>query len=190
MRTTYAMLTIHVLNSSTIRSQGWTDKILALDRENMTPILRAAGLGFSDEKRRQGLRDPSIVSVVLVDGETLVGYVEFCTDSYCDANLFLASLQLDRRYRRGIALGILIVECAEIVKTRSFIRLRAGVHRSNREAIQLYRKLGFQLIERRENETIFDAIGRRELLNSERIVRLARHLIGKYKTGIIDEIDT
>jgi hypothetical protein len=95
------MLTTRVLDASIIESEGWADTILALDRDNMSPILQSAGLEFPEEKRRRSLRDSSAVLILLLDNAKLVGYVEFCKDWNCGRDIYLGSIQLRMEYRRG-----------------------------------------------------------------------------------------
>ena len=178
------MLAIRVLEASIIDLEGWTEKILALDRENMSPVLERAGLEFPEETRRQGLMDASTVEIVLLDDGKLAGYVEFCKDWSCDRDIYLGSIQLRRQYRGGWAFAILLVECAKALETRNFCRLRAGVQKNNRTIVELYRKLGFKLSERPGSRASLDVTGSRDLLHTERLHRLEKAVEGRYRKSI------
>lgn len=168
------MLTTRVLTSSAIESEKWADRILALDRENMTQILRGAGLPFPEDKRRRGLRDPSTVLIALLDDGALAGYVQLCKDWNCDKDIYLGSIQVRKRYRRGRAFAILVVECARQLKSRSFNLVRTHVQANNHVVIELCRKLGFRVSKVPEVGPSLELAGSRALLESEALCRLEK----------------
>ena len=63
-----------VLAGASLEAEGWTERILALDRAHMRSVLDAAGLAFPEENRRRGLRDPATVLIALVEGDDLLGH--------------------------------------------------------------------------------------------------------------------
>lgn len=173
------MLTTRVLDAAMIESQGWVDAILALDRENMSSILRAAGLEFPEDQRRSRLRDSSTVLIAVLDEGTLAGYVEFCADWKCDERIYLSSIQLREKYRHGRAFAILLVECAKALESRAFAHLRTQVQANNRTAVRLYEKLGFQHSKHMGDSVTIELTGSRDLLDSELLRRLKRSMICK-----------
>jgi hypothetical protein len=175
------MKTARLLDSLTIQAEGWVDRILALDRENMTGILEVAGVHFPAENRRKGLTGPSTMVVALLNGDSLDGYVEFCED-WNDANdIYFGSIQVRLACRHGYTLGILLVECAKALEHRTFSRLRAGVQKNNKNAVALSEKLGFEMRVRPGNDRSLDIVGERQLLHSAIVNELRDRLAGKYR---------
>jgi ribosomal protein S18 acetylase RimI-like enzyme len=175
------MLTTRVLDAAAVEAEGWADALLALDRENLEPMLRQAGTPFPEEKRRRGMRDPTATVVLLLDGGRLAGYAQFSRDWSHPDDVHVGSLQLRAPYRRGRALAVLLVECARALEARPFARLRAGVHRDNHAAARLCRKLGFRVSERPGSDTSLDVTGGRELLDSPLLHRLRTAVAGRYR---------
>lgn len=175
------MLTTRTLDAALVQSEGWTDAILELDRENMLAILERAGLEFPEERVRAGLRDSASVIILLLDDATLAGYVQFARDREHERDVYICSLQLRERYRNTHALAVLLVEAARALAPISFERLRTGVQKNNESAARLYRRLGFALTEREDNPASWRVEGGRELLDSELMKRLRRAVARKYQ---------
>ena len=165
---------IEVLGAEDLQSGGWIEKILTLDRQNMTEILRKSGRAFPESRRSRVLRDPSLVVIAMVGGDELVGYVDFCTDARDDRDIYLTSIQLVPRYRRGMSIAKLLVAAARALKGRSFRYLRAEVQAGNDAALALCARLGFRIREGVATQASWDIIGDRTLLESEYFTRLLR----------------
>ena len=176
-----AMRTVRHLDAARVLAEGWAEAILALDRENMAEILAAVGLDFPEERRRQALAERSTVVIVLESGGTLDGYVEMSRDERDADGVYLSSIQVRRWRRGGISSGILLVECADVLKSSPFLRLRSEVQASNAGGIALFRKLGFELRARPGGSRTLDVLGDRKLLGSPILRRLEAHLGGKYE---------
>jgi ribosomal protein S18 acetylase RimI-like enzyme len=147
----------------------------------MTAALRRAGLEFPEERVRAGLRDSTTVIILLLDGATLAGYVEFGRDREHERDIYIRSLQLRERYRNTFALAVLLVEASRALAPLTFERLRTGVQKNNERAVRLYRKLGFTLTEREDNPASWRVEGGRDLLDSELMRRLTRAVAGRYR---------
>jgi ribosomal protein S18 acetylase RimI-like enzyme len=169
-----SMGNIEVLSASDLATGGWVDRILALDRENMTNTLRASGLDFPEAQRRKGLCDPSLVVIALVDDDELLGYVQFCNDWRDASDVYLSSIQIRAPYRRGMSVARLVVAAAQSLRNRSFRSIRGGVQSNNIAAISLCKRLGLSIRERVDSEVSLDISGSRTLLDSEFLARLER----------------
>ena len=167
---------IQVLSSADLASNDWTDRIITLDRENMTQILCESGREFPDQRRRRVLSDPSLVVIALVNEEELAGYVDFCDDWRDRKNIYLSSIQLRSPYRRGMAVAKLLVATARALKTRSFRYVRGEVQENNKTAIALFSRLGFVIRERTGGQGSWEFIGDRTLLSSQYVTRLVRRM--------------
>lgn len=166
------MCRIHVLSAADVATDDWADRILALDRENMTQILLESGREFPEQQRRRVLQDPSLVLLALISGEELVGYVDFCDDWRDPNDIYLSSIQLRSPYRRGMAVAKLLVATASALKERSFRHLRGDVQENNKVAVALFSRLGFVIRERADSQRSWEVIGNRTLLNSQYVSRL------------------
>lgn len=161
------MYRIEVLGADDLESDDWVEKILALDRQNMTGILRKSGREFPEARRRRVLSDQSLVVIALLGGEELLGYVDFCADPRDDRDIYLTSIQLVPRCRRGMSIAKLLVSAARSLKGRSFRYLRADVQSGNDTALALCTRLGFQIRGHAGSQTSWDIIGDRSLLDSK-----------------------
>lgn len=168
---------VQVLAAADLESNNWIEKILALDHQNMTAILRESGREFPESRRRRVLRDPSLFVVVLINEEELVGYLDFCDDHRDSKDIYLSSIQLAPRYRHGMSIAKLLAPAARALRKRSFRNLRGDVQRNNTTALALCSKLGFQMRERAVGQTSWDIVGDRTLLESAYVTRLLRRYV-------------
>src|SRR5690349_10920487 len=89
------------LSGPALAAGGWIDAMLALERENLEPLLRAAGQAFPEARRREGLAGADTVAVLLLRGGELAGSIDFKPDWNDPADLYVASVQLRRAARGG-----------------------------------------------------------------------------------------
>jgi len=164
---------IQVLGAADLASNDWADRILRLDRENMTQILRESGREFPEQRRRRVLCDPSLVVIALVNGEELAGYVDFCDDWRDRKDVYLSSIQLRGPYRHGMSVAKLLVATAGVLKKRSFRYLRGDVQQNNHAAVALFSRLGF-VIREQGGQTSWEVIGDRTILRSHYVMTLIR----------------
>ena len=120
------------------------DAILALERENLGPLLRATGQTFPEDRRRAGLADADRTAVLLLRGGVLAGCVDFARDWNDPADLYVASVQLRPEARGGRALGLLLAAAFDVVGALAWRRLTANVHPANAPALRLAERLGFR----------------------------------------------
>jgi len=160
------------LSTTEVGSTDWADRILALDRENMTQLLQESGREFPEQRRREVLRDPSLVVLALVNGEELAGYVDFCADWRDREDIYLSSIQLRAPYRHGMAVARLLVAVMRALEKKSFRHLRGDVQENNKAAVALLSRLGFEIRERPDNRRGWDVLGDRTLLTSRYVTRL------------------
>ena len=71
---------ILLVKGETLEGSPLADKIIALDRKNVEPILKAVGLDFDIvvDRRRMTLFHPSNRIIVATNAEEVVGYVDYC----------------------------------------------------------------------------------------------------------------
>jgi RimJ/RimL family protein N-acetyltransferase len=132
------------LSGPALAESGWIDAILALERENLEPLLRAAGQTFPEDRRRAGLADADRTAVLLLRDGVLAGCVDFARDWNDAANLYVASVQLGPAARGGRALGVLLAAGLAAVEGMRWRRLTANVHPENAPALRLAERLGFR----------------------------------------------
>ncbi len=166
------MYQTQVLKSAAL--QGLIDQILRLDRINMAPILRASGMEFPESRRLEVLKDPELTVVAARAGNRLAAYVEFAPDGKPPGGIYISSLQVDARYRRGIALASVLSRMGELLKDRPPSQLRLDVQRTNTVAQSLFARLGFVVQEADPEASTLRAIASPEILEAGILQRLSR----------------
>lgn len=118
--------------------------IVALTRESMDPILREAlDVEFNEDLFRDMLTDSDTTTLVVRDGDSLVGYVSFYPR---EDHLFVSWLVVHPAYRnRGFA-SMLLDEAGRAASQRGLRALRICLQDNNRAALALCSAVGFQQI--------------------------------------------
>jgi ribosomal protein S18 acetylase RimI-like enzyme len=147
---------------------GLAERIIALDRANMRAVFDAAAIGFPQEKRRKGLAEATLV--IAFDGDEIAGYIEFLRSWRDPANLYIGSIQIERRHRGGRLMLRLLDELRRLVAGEDFRAFETSVQKANAPAVRLYRKLGFTLHPNPDNEASWIATAGRELLTDSPVV--------------------
>jgi hypothetical protein len=127
-----------------LAASGWIDPILALERENLAPLLLATGQPFPEARRRAGLAAEDATAVLLLRDGVLVGCIDFARDWNDPADLYVASVQLRAPARTGLAPGVLLAAGLEAARRTPWRRLTANVHPANAPALRLADRLGFR----------------------------------------------
>jgi len=139
-----APYSVRWMTGPALAAGGWIDPILALERENLAPLLGATGQEFPEARRRAGLAAADATSVLLLRGGALTGTIDLVRDWNDPADLYVSSVQLRAAARGGPALGILLAAGLEAVRRTPWRRLTANVHPSNHPALRLAGRLGFR----------------------------------------------
>lgn len=118
--------------------------IIALTRDSMGPILREAlDLEFNEELFREMLADTDTTTLVMRDGEAVVGYVAFYP---AEDHMFINWLVVHPSHRnRGFA-SMLLDEAGRAAAQRGMRGLRICLQENNRPAIALCEAAGFQRV--------------------------------------------
>jgi len=118
--------------------------ILDLTRESMGPILREAlEVEFNEDLFRDMLSDQDTTTLVMRDGDSLVGYVAFYP---AEDHMFINWLVVHPAYRnRGFA-TMLLDEVGRAASQRDLRALRICLQDNNKPAIALCEAAGFQRI--------------------------------------------
>lgn len=129
----------------------------------MLPLFEKAGIEFPSEKRLKGFHSgPTFV--VAFDGPTLAGYLEYLRSWNDPEYIYVGSVQIECRYRRGGLLPRLFDEFLRLVASEDFKGFETNVQKANTSAVRLYRKIGFRLEENPNNEASLVGRAGRELL--------------------------
>ncbi|HVG46253.1 MAG TPA: GNAT family N-acetyltransferase [Longimicrobium sp.] len=175
------------LSGPALVESGWIDAILALERENLAPLLAATGQSFPEARRRAGLSTADAAVVLLLRDGVLVGCIDFVRDWNDPADLYVASVQLKAAARGGPALGILLAGAFEAVARMAWRRLTANVHPSNHPALRLAGRLGFRRTAAPGRSSVGLALDREALLASPfaalAATLAARHHLGESRSG-------
>jgi L-amino acid N-acyltransferase YncA len=123
---------------------GWIDPVIALERENLAPLLEATGQTFPEARRRAGIAAADATAVLLLRDGVLAGCIDFGPDWNDPADLYVASVQLRAAARGSPALGMLLAAAYDAAGRMAWRRLTANVHPANHPALRLAGRLGFR----------------------------------------------
>ena len=164
-------LEIRVLRGREVFDEGLAERIIVFDRENMRAVWEEAGMEYPAENRRRGLQSgPTFV--MAFDGGEIAGYVEYLRSWHDPRRIYVGSIQVARAHRGSGLLLRLLDEFRSLVSEEDFDGFETSVQKSNRPAVELYRKLGFELEPNPHNELSWTAKARRELLTDSPVIPL------------------
>ncbi|MFL5381739.1 MAG: GNAT family N-acetyltransferase [Longimicrobiaceae bacterium] len=170
------------LSGPALAESGGIDAILALERENLEPLLRATGQTFPEDRRRAGLAAADRTAVLLLRGGVLAGCADFARDWNDAADLYVASVQLGPGARGGRALGVLLADAFGAVGEMPWRRLTTNVHPANAPALRLAERLGFRRIAAPGRASIGLALDR-DGLRASPFAKLAVALAARHHPG-------
>lgn len=137
-----AALNVSVLHGSSVGA-SMTDAVLRLDRENMESLLNQAGSTFPEARRRASLCGETTRLILAIEADELAGYLEITRDWQNPEDLYVSSIQVDRRFRGPVVLAHLLTAAIPLLKQHRFRRLNTNVSPENRVALRLCGRLGF-----------------------------------------------
>ena len=116
--------------------------ILNLTRESMGPILRESlDIEFNEDLFRHMLADEETTTLVMHDGDAMVGYVAFYP---ADDHMFINWLVVHPNYRNCGFATMLLDEVGRAAAKSGLRALRICLQENNRPAIALCEAVGFQ----------------------------------------------
>lgn len=167
--TRYSIL---AMKGESLKGGAMAEKIIALDRRNMEPTLRAVGLEFPEQRRRTTLFHPSNQILIAMVDQEVVGYVDYCDDPTDPQDLYLSSIQIESEHRGGMLFRILVSHLLASLRSRSFRRIKTHIQKSNARMVAIARKAGFALEENPEHPATLEVFAERRLLDSPELDRL------------------
>ncbi len=167
--TTYS---IRIVKGEFLKATPLADKIIALDRKNMEPILRAVERDFPDRGRRVTLFYQTNQMSLAEHGEEVAGYVDFCDDLEDASAVYISSIQIEAAYRGGPLFKHLITNLLFQLRMRTFSAIKANIQKSNMQMIEIAKKADFKIIKNPKNSRDLILIAGREILDSPKLNRL------------------
>lgn len=143
------MYFLRKVDSRTLLKEKLDDLIISFDKRNMKDILQSTDIPDIEKKRRKSFKTDTFILAYNKDNE-LIAYLEYGPSWDSKADLFISSLQIEKKYRGGFLLARLILEAVKDVSERKFKRIIAGVQKNNKMAIKIYHKLGFNFTDKNE----------------------------------------
>ena len=150
------------------------EQILRLDRVNMAPVLLASNMEFPESRRLATLTNPEATFIVALAGSNLAAYVEFAPDMKVPDGIYVSSLQVDARYRQGIAFASVLAQMGLTLRRNPPSHLRLDVQRANIGAQSLFKRLGFAIQDADPDSPTLRASAGPEILDSELFKKLSR----------------
>lgn len=144
-------------------------RIIEFDRENMMGTLDQAGIAFPKENRYKSFQsNPTLI--VAFEDDDIAGYIEYLRSWNDSRYIYIGSFQIRKESRRTRLILQLIEKFIESVSTEDFLGFETNVQKGNMPAVEMYRKLGFQLKENPRNEGSWTATAGPELLSQSPII--------------------
>ena len=164
----YRVLETKVFSGESIDDQ-MVQRIIDFDRQNMQITLDQAGVAFPEENRRKSFQSSPTLIVAFV-GDDIAGYVEYLRSWNDPRYIYISSFQIEKAYRRTKLILQLIDKLIDAVSGEDFLGFETNVQKVNKPAIEMYRKIGFQLKENPRNEASWIATAGPELLSQSPII--------------------
>lgn len=167
------MYKLRVLDTKMVLEEGLMDVIIAFDKENMTEILQKSGTSFDEEVRRSNFTHEEVFILAFTEDYKLAGYLEYGPCRQNGEEIYITSMQIDRRYRQSLLISQLLLQAKRDLMRRSFTKLACNVHKENMAAASVYRKLGFTVEEVSGNDMLYSVSAGRDVLENRIIKRFA-----------------
>ena len=162
------MLEIKIFSGPSVDDR-LANRIIDFDRQCMESTLDHAGILFPEENRRMTFQNnPTLI--VAFAGDEIAGYIEHLRSWNDRRYIYISSLQIQNRYRHTKLILALIDKFRESVSGEDFIGFETNVQKVNKSAVEMYRKVGFQLTENPRNEASWIAKAGPELLTQSPII--------------------
>ncbi|TYP57672.1 GNAT family N-acetyltransferase [Thermosediminibacter litoriperuensis] len=140
------------------------EKIVELDRINMSPILKELGIEFDPERRKKDLEreiEKGARFVLVWRGDILAAYLEYMPVS--DDCWNVMSIQIHPAYKRSSILRDIFRQAYREILSNRPKKVFSSAHKNNKSSVLLHRRLGFGVISD-ENERYRYEISGDELL--------------------------
>jgi len=137
----------------------------------MRPVFEKAGLEFPEEKRRRGLESEATF-IIAFDAEPIAGYFDYPRSWNDPDYIYIASIQIDERYRNSPLILMLFDKFRSLLADESFRGFETNVLKTNTAVIRICQKAGFKLEVNPRNELSWLARAGRELLDESPLVTL------------------
>src|SRR5690242_8955840 len=138
---------ILVVRGESLKGSSLAAKIIALDRKNMEPVLRAVGRDFPESKRLATLFHSSNQMIIAERAQEVVGYVDLCDDLTDPCSIYLSSIQIEASHRGGLLFSILLSNLFLHLRSRTFKTIKTNIQKSNLRMIAIAKKLDFTVVE-------------------------------------------
>lgn len=166
---------VQILSTRELVDSGLHDAIVELDRTNMAAVLEKAGIVFPEEKRRKAFEVDGVYFIVFDSAGGVLAYLEICPDwENPREDLYISSLQIVPEWRGGALLGRLLAAAVGHLQNHPFRLLKSAVQKANLPAIEIYRKLGFEMAENPKSEKSLLLSANRSILSTPFARRLAK----------------
>ena len=142
------------------------EQIIELDRLNMTPLLKAAGIEFDPDRRREGLQgeiNKGAWFVVVERNHKIIAYVQYLLEGNGIATF--PSIQVHPEFKGSFIVRSLLSDLYQRLKNDCPNLIHSSVHNNNKPSLSLHRRLGFREKERINERILFEINGREFLEN-------------------------
>jgi L-amino acid N-acyltransferase YncA len=140
------------------------DSIIAFDRLNMRAILEEVHVEFDETMRKANFNNNDIIYIASNNEKKIIGYLEYGRHKNNPENIYIPSIQIEKEFRRGKLIWDLLYNARIDLLEEDFNKISCNVHKSNKEAINIYRKLGFKIEEIPGNEVLLRVYSGKEIL--------------------------
>ncbi len=140
------------LNIKIREHESLAHEIVALDKLNMETVLKDSGWkNFDWNSRFKSLTEKTSIVFVGYEENKVVGYL----DIYVDGEVaHLSSIQIAPTHQDGKLFKVLLRSAYFWIKKENIKLLKSMTQRSNKRMLNLFKKLGFRLINTRHVHTL------------------------------------
>lgn len=162
------------IDSQVLFREKLDDAIITFDKRNMKKVLKKAGIPFPEGKRRKGFKNNPTFIIAFNKRDEIIGYLEYCPSWDSKNDIYISSLQIDKRYRNGFLIAELLLETKNDLVKQEFNRIVSAVQKNNQVAVNLYRKLGFSITEDPKSEKSLFVFADKSILENDILRRYER----------------
>ena len=142
-------MNIEIFDRQSIKDTPLLENIINLDIENMREVFEHSEMGHPIDKRKESFNFPGILIAAFAFDE-LAGYLEYGPGWDNPDDIYISSVQIKQKYRNTKLFAELLHTAKKDLERKNFKNIISAVQKTNINAIKIFRKLGF-LIEDKEN---------------------------------------
>ena len=158
------------------------EKIIEFDKENMKEVLERASLPFDEERRRLNFANDDTLIIIEEDTGEIIAYLEYGVKENSLDSYYIVSLQIRDNYRNSfIIMANLLFKAKKDLEINGFKKITCNVHIKNKTAVELYKRLGFEICTIPNNDKLLYVYADNSIFESKLVKLLEKHFNKTYQ---------